>query len=162
MAHRFGVQDADGIHGAYSYRPLAATACSYCGAAAGAYCAMPDGSQRARVHSARIESWKRSRAQGQWVAELLTSNSALDLHAGDVVLVKSGIQRGRLEILRRLSDGHDPEASVSPDSTRFIRESTEAERKVTARRVLSQSAREDEAAVRLYERGYSRIMATMA
>lgn len=162
MAHRFGVQDADGIHGASPYRPLAATACSYCGAEAGTYCAMPDGSQRARVHSVRIESWKRSRTQGQWVAELLKGNPKLDLHAGDVVLLKSGVQRGRLEILRRLSDGHDPEAAISPDSTRFIRESTGAERRVTARRVLSQSAREDEAAVRLYERSYARNLAATA
>ncbi len=133
---KIGKQDADGIHGSPHYRSLATTPCRYCGAKAGRHCTMPNGSRRSEVHSVRLQDWQYRRTQGQWVGRLLSGNPRMGLFEGDLVLLRS-ISSERLEILRRITDGHDSEAFVDAKSTHFVRESTAAERRLTAQRVAS-------------------------
>lgn len=155
-----GRQNDGGIIGSPHYRSPATTSCRYCGAKAGAYCTMPDGSRRSEVHSVRVDDWRNSRTRGEWVGRLLSSNPALDLFEGDLVLLR-GYSSDRLEILRRIIDGHDPEAFVGAKQTHFVRESKAAERKITAQRVTSESYAEERYVDRLYREGLNRYLTSM-
>lgn len=161
IPYTLGEQNSEGISTPLEYRSIDTVRCSYCNAEPGYYCTMPNGTMRPRIHDVRKRQWHFERLSGEWIGELLVSNPKLGLNQGDLVVLK-GFYKGSVEILRRLSDGHDPEAWIFPTSTRFVRETTKAERRVSAKRVLSEETQEDRRISAMQRRALARTLSSMA
>lgn len=95
------------------------TQCPYCRAPRGEECRTNSGKPR-DAHVARWDEFKRRFRSEEMVFELLQEDPRFKLSAGDRLLCVKYPYDAKVTVLRRLSDGFDPECNQYLQSVKFI------------------------------------------
>ena len=95
------------------------TMCPYCAARKGEGCQTASG--RARdAHAARWDEYKRRYRSEEMVFELRSDDPRFKLSAGDRLLCIKYPYDAKVTVLRRISDGFDPECNQYLNDVKFI------------------------------------------
>jgi hypothetical protein len=97
-------------------------ACPYCRAAAGEDCVTASGKPpRDGNHNARWDALRSARRSREMVFRLKQDDPRFKLNAGDELICINYPYDAKLTVLRRLSDGYDPECNQYMADVEFVR-----------------------------------------
>lgn len=101
-------------------RPVSDFLCGFCSARAGSSCTTAGGVERS-PHVARYDSARSFALSSTWVVRLLEDDPQFDLAAGDELLVMSYPYDAKVTVIRRISDGFDPQCNQYLRSVEYVR-----------------------------------------
>ena len=101
-------------------RPPSDFTCGYCGAKPGAPCTTASGKKR-ELHHTRFDAYRSFARSSTWVVRLKQDDPRFGLAAGDELLVKSYPYDAKVTVLRRISDGFDPECNQYLHDVEYVR-----------------------------------------
>lgn len=101
-------------------RPPSDFACRFCDAESGATCVTASGVVRS-MHHTRFDDYRSFARSGTWVVRLLADDPRFGLNAGDELLVQKYPWDAKVTVLRRVSDGFDPECNQYLSAVEYVR-----------------------------------------
>jgi hypothetical protein len=105
-------------------RPVQDFICRYCGADPGQSCVTAGGALR-DPHRERWNSKRVFTGSGTWVVRLLADDPRFGLSEGDELLVRLYPYDAKVTVIRRISDGFDPECNQYMQAVEYVRADTE-------------------------------------
>ena len=94
--------------------------CAWCGARA-KKCKTPGGWDAQNTHRARFDMRRSHILNRTWVVRLLDDDERFDLREGDELLVRKYPYDAKVTVIKRISDGFEPECNQYYDSVEYVR-----------------------------------------
>jgi hypothetical protein len=95
--------------------------CSFCAARPLSECVTRAGTQSNHPHRARQQTATNFLRSSCWVVRMIAADPRMGLDAGDELLVQKYRYDSKVTVLRRISDGYDPECNQYSGAVEFVR-----------------------------------------